>query len=477
MLFRGSVLSTEEKKKIHEGSIEVLETVGIKFPSEKALSLLEKKGAIVDWDKQSAKISRSMVEEALKTTPKEFTLGARNSEFDFHMPSSHTTFTVDGTGVNFLDYGSKEKRNALLKDIVNTAKVYETIDMGQIYWPPAEPMDVVKGARYFAGVCHSFINTSKHIQGEVREEAEVVYTMKLLKELLGSDDEIRKRKLYSGSYCTVAPLTHDKEMLEANMLFTKYHAPILIYPMPACGTTGPATLYSDLIVANAEALSCIVIFQAATPGAPLIYGSALGSVNMKNGLFLEGAPETALLLAAMGEMGKYYNLPTIVAGCLTDAKLPGMQTVMEKCMTTIPQMLMGVDGIQGMGMFESSMTLSLEQLLIDGEIARLCKRLVDGIDVCDEKALIEDIQQVGQGGHYLTRKSSRKFLRTDEFFTKPTLIDRNSYGDWLKLGGMDMYEKAHEQVEEIIKEGPRNPLDRNMEKVVLEILEEAEQKL
>ena len=77
------------------------------------------------------------------------------------------------------------------------------------------------------------------------------------------------------------------------------------------------------------ALSSVVMFQLTSSGTPLIYGAALGIINMRNGMFLEGGPETALQLSAMGEMGKYYNLPTTIAGCLTDAKEPGMQSVLE----------------------------------------------------------------------------------------------------------------------------------------------------
>jgi trimethylamine:corrinoid methyltransferase-like protein len=38
-------------------------------------------------------------------------------------------------------------------------------------------------------------------------------------------------------------------------------------------------------------------------------------------------------------------------------------------LTTLPLSLAGADVIQGIGLLESSMTLSLEQILIDAEIA------------------------------------------------------------------------------------------------------------
>ena len=70
-------LSEDEQLRVHERSINILEQVGIKFLSDKALKILGKNGAKVDYGEKLAKISREMVDQALKTSPKSFVLGAR----------------------------------------------------------------------------------------------------------------------------------------------------------------------------------------------------------------------------------------------------------------------------------------------------------------------------------------------------------------------------------------------------------------
>ena len=72
-----------------------------------------------------------------------------------------------------------------------------------------------------------------------------------LKAVLGSEQAIKERKIFSVCYCTIPPLTHDEDMCEAYLELAKFHVPILPYPMPAPGSTGPASLYSDIAVANA----------------------------------------------------------------------------------------------------------------------------------------------------------------------------------------------------------------------------------
>ncbi len=470
------VVSNEEIKVIHKDSIRILEEIGIKVPSDKALGILEAGGAKIDWDKKAAYITEEMVIKALNTAPKEFTLGARNQEFDFKLPSSYSAFTLDGAGANVLDFKTRKRREAVLQDVADAARVFEEVALGRVLWSPVVPYDVPSGPCEIISTATSFMNCSKHVQDEVKTLDDVHYIMEIAKAILGSKEEVISRKIYSATYCTVAPLCHDGEMLEATMELSKYKAPVLIYPMPACGSTGPASLYSNIAVGNAEILSSIVIFQLFTPGTPLIYGAALGTINMRSGIFLEGAVETVLQLSAMEQMGKYYGLPTIIAGCLSDAKELGMQAAIEKVMTTLPLVLSGVDVVQGIGLIESSMTMSFEQMLVDGEIGLMCNRMREGIDVCEEKNYFMDVKEVGPGGHFLKRKNTRTAFRSNEFYL-PELANRSTYNEWLELGSPSMYSEAHKKVENILTAEIKNSLNPSTEKVIKEIMEEAKAKL
>ena len=107
--------------------------------------------------------------------------------------------------------------------------------------------------------------------------------------ILGSENAVKERKIYSVCYCTLAPLTHDGGMSDALMDLSEFEIPILIFPMPCAGSTGPASLFSNVAMGNAEALSAVVLFQMAHPGTPLIYGDASGSTEFSSGGFLEGS--------------------------------------------------------------------------------------------------------------------------------------------------------------------------------------------
>jgi len=303
----------------------------------------------------------------------------------------------------------------------------------------------------------SLTHSSKHIQHEVHSREEIPYLLEGLAAILGGEAEIRKRHIFSVCYCTIPPLTHDAEMCDAALELVKYHVPILPYPMPACGSTGPASLYSDIAVANAESLSALVLFQLAAPGTPILLGHAAGIMNFGSGGFVQGAPESNLLNTGLGEMARFYGLPNTQAGCLSDAKAPGPQAVLEKMLTTMPLVLSGADVINGIGEIETSQRLLLEQIVVDHEIAVLCKRLKDGIRVDDARDYYADVASAGPGGNYLMERGTLAACRNDEFLP-PGLADRNTYEKWKELGQPDLYGRARERVRALLAAPPINPL-------------------
>jgi len=470
------ILSEDERQKIHDESIKILEEVGAKFMSDRALKILKDHGARIDTETKTARISAEMVEQALKTAPKSFVLGARDPARDVALPSPFSGYVLDLGGVFTLDFRSGERRRARAQDNEEAVRVFEEMKYGSVVWPHSVAEGTPVNSDAIRLIISSFMHCSLHIQDEVGEPREVPLIIEALTAMLGSEEAVRERKPYSVCYCTVAPLTHEGEMCDACLDLSEFEAPILLYPMPCAGSTGPCSLYSNIAMGNAEALSSLVLFQMARPGTPLIFGDASGSTDFASGGFLEGSPEMVLQTGARGEMARFYGLPNTQQGCETDAKEPGAQAVMEKLITTLPLVLSGADLVQGPGALETSGMLCLEQIVVDDEIAGLCKRLRDGVDMSDAKDHFEDIKAVGPAGHFLTRKSTLKACRGDEFYA-PQLFDRNTFERWTELGSPDVYAKARARVEEILATPPKNPLPDDVIGKLEEVLRRADQVL
>jgi trimethylamine--corrinoid protein Co-methyltransferase len=392
------------------------------------------------------------------------------------MPSTVTRYCIDGTATFAVDFHTGEKHYGTIKDIENGLRIFQQLDMGVMAWAPVCASETPAHSR----ALHEFFSlmkfSSKHGQHELHFTNQVPYLIAGLQAVRSIETNVHANKNYSLIYCPVAPLKHDGEMLDAYIELGRVEMPIQIMPMPVCGTTGPASLFSNICQANAEALSSIVIFQLAHPGRPLIYSNATGTMDFRNGAYLGGTPEMGLMAAALTQMGRYYLLPTGSAGCTSDAKQAGPEAVMEKLLTTIPPVCAGADIIVGLGEIESDQLMVLEQLVVDNEIAHFCERLYAGVDTDPTKDLSGDIAQHAANGNYLVSKNTRLTARSSEFYY-PALTDRHSFDSWVNLGKPTMYKNARERVEEILATPMVDQLPESVSNELNEILNAADKEL
>jgi trimethylamine--corrinoid protein Co-methyltransferase len=456
MQLQNQFLSEDEKHLIHQESLRILSEVGAQFHSGKARQILKKNGAKVDDESKIVLISEELVDQALASAPKEFTLGARVPENDFKLPAKRSGYVLDNGGIFVRDFKTGERRVSNFQDNIDILRVFDEMEFSSVVWTTTIN-EFNKSSAKIKSAISSYMYTSLHIQDELTRPEEVPLILETLETILGSQDAVRERKIYSVVYCTIPPLGHEAQMCDAYLDFLDYEIPICLYPMPSAGSTGPASLFSNIALANAEALSGLVLFQLAKPGTPIIMGDAPGSTDFRTGNFLEGSPEMVLQAGARGEMARFYNLPNEQAGCLAEANEHGPQVVLEKFVTTLPLVLSGADLIQGPGALSTSNLMSLEQIVVDDEIARMCQRLRDGVDTSPEKNYFEDIKEVGPGGHFLRQRNTRSAARSSEF-VRPVLVDRNPYTQWAELGRPDLYENAKLKVEEILASPQKNPM-------------------
>lgn len=457
MRLTAQILNEDEQHRIHNMSLRILEQVGIRFLGDQAPIILKKAGVKSDLDQNLTKIPSEIIEEALRSAPKSFVLGARNPVYNFPMPAQNTRYCIDGTAAFAQDFSTGERRYGTSIDIENALRIFQQMDMGVMAWAPTCAENLPANIRPLAEFFHMARFSSKHGEHELHNVEQVPYLVEGLSAIMGGEEALRNSNAYSLIYCPVAPLTHDGQMLDAYLELGEFGLPVMCMPMPVIGTTGPASLYSNIALANAEMLSSLVIFQLAHPGRPIIFSSATGTVDFRSGAYLAGVPEMGLQSAALAVMAKHYGFPTGGAGMTSDARQAGAEAVLEKLITTLPAVQVGTDLLVGFGEIESDQLLILEQIVVDNEIAHLCQRIVEGVDCSIEKDLFDDIARIGPGGHFLAARSTRTAARSGEVYMAK-LADHHSYESWLELGKPTMYSKAHEVVEDILSKPIVDPL-------------------
>jgi len=101
------------------------------------------------------------------------------------------------------------------------------------------------------------------------------------------------------------------------------------------------------------------------------------------------------------------------------------------------------------------MTASYDKLVIDNEIIGMIMRAVEGITVDEESLAFEVLKKAGPGGHFVSNRHTRKFMRTEQY--QPQLSDRNNREIWEEEGAKSLRVRASEKAREIL-ERPENPV-------------------
>ena len=131
----------------------------------------------------------------------------------------------------------------------------------------------------------------------------------------------------------------------------------------------------------------------------------------------------------------------------------------------------GANQIYGAGMVEAGVTMDVAQLVLDNEIARMIRHVLDGIPVSEESLLVKDIREVGWSGEFLSRASTRHGMRD---MSAPKLFDRALRGNWQAAGARDIRDKARDEALRLLTEHRPEPLTADVANELDAIVERAD---
>jgi len=133
---RWDVLSSSDLERIHEATLDVFETVGIRFPSARALDVLEANGCTVDRQAEIAKLPRTVVMEAVAQVPEQYLLAGRDPACDMIIDRRHCYLSNDGSGVFVQDHHTGAKRPSTKADAATSARFVDALPNVSYYWGP-----------------------------------------------------------------------------------------------------------------------------------------------------------------------------------------------------------------------------------------------------------------------------------------------------------------------------------------------------
>lgn len=268
-----------------------------------------------------------------------------------------------------------------------------------------------------------------------------------------------------------SPLTFDSIMMNALEVYAANNQACIISPFIVGGAMAPVSVAGTLTQVLAEGLAGVAYSQLIRPGAPVIFGAFVTSIDMNSGAPTFGTPEASKILWGAGQLARRLNLPFRSGGSLCGSKLPDAQAAYETANTLNAALLGGVNFmLHSCGWLEGGLVSSFEKFVMDADQLGSLHGIASGVDVSEDAQAMDAIREVGPGGHYLGCAHTQANFK--DAFWRSGLLDYKPFETWSEEGARDTQTLASIKVKRMLAEYVQPPIDPAIDAALKAFIEE-----
>ena len=469
-----TVLSEQEVQKLHRASIEILETLGVHVPHEAMLDLFQEAGATVDKREQIVKIPEDLLQRCLDSSGKTFMIHGRDRSKKAEFGMGRRNYNSTAGQANWID-DRLTRRYPSMDDVRTATRLGDALSGINIVGAMADPHELPVEYRCVAVAAEQFKLTTKPIMFWFHDRASAKFLLELFTIIAGSEEEAIRYPLSYPLLEPISPLRFPRHGVDLLFETCRFNLPVPIGPMAQTGATAVGTLAGTMVQENAEILAGVCIVQLIRAGTPVCYGGIPHVFDMSTSQIVFSGPEQALMAVGMAQMSQLYGLPSYINVGLTDSKIPDAQAGLEAGITLACGAMSGADVFGHLGICGADQGASLPLLVMQDEIIAYTQRMMQGIDVDDEKLGIDAIPAGQQQGSFLAEDITVRNFRRELWF--PQLLDRQFFDGWVNQGGQDMMARCIAKKDKFLREHTPTPMDDDTCKAVDRLVADAKRHL
>jgi trimethylamine--corrinoid protein Co-methyltransferase len=440
------VMDRKQIKKVHEYSLQILSSIGLRVDSPEARKLFAQAIGSQAVDGDRVRIPADLVEWAIQAAPAHIDIYDRNGAPAFRLPDQ-VRFGVGVTALYYQDPATDEvtpfnrQHMAACVRLGNRLPSFDAISTIGIV------QDVAPQVSDLYATLEMTANTDKPIIILISEEDTFPLAMDLLEHLHG---DLASRPSIIPYFNPITPLVINKSTVDKMFVAIERGLPFIYANYGMAGASTPITPAGQLALMNAEVLAGLTLGQLIKEGTPMILGNHPACFDMKgNESFYD--PKSYLIDLASAEMMAHYSLPhsgTSGSGMGWGADLiaGGHQWFNH---------LISCLGKKGLAPFVGdilgSQAFSPNVIVYANEVIQQARQFTEGFVIDDTNIGLEDIAQVGPGGNFLTSNLTLKFYRNAR--QSSHIFDNLSMDEWQARG--------RPQAEDLLKGYTRQLLDES----------------
>ena len=441
---------------IEDHAEQVLEEIGVSFVNNPAaLARWREAGANVDGER--VRLPRGLARALIKTAPAQFTQHARNPDRNVEIGGRNLVL-APVYGPPFVRDLEGGRRYATMEDFRKFVK------LGQMSkWlhhsggTVCEPTDVPVNKRHLDMLLAHMTLSDKPFMGSVTEPSRAQDSVDMCKILFG--EEFATNNAVMTSLINInSPLTFDDVMMGALEIYAENMQACIVSPFIVGGAMAPVSVAGTLVQVLAEVLAGVAYTQLVRPGAPVIMGAFVTSIDMNSGAPTFGTPEASQVTYGAGQLARRLNLPFRSAGSFCGSKLPDAQAAYETANSLNMGLFSGVNFmLHACGWLEGGLVASFEKFVMDADQLGTLHKMAQGVTVDEDSLAMDAIREVGPSGHYLGCAHTQAHFKTA--FWRSDLLDYKPYETWSEEGARDTVALASARVQKLIDTYQQPPLD------------------
>ena len=426
-----TMLDEEQKQEIHQYTMKLIATTGVRVDSPTAVEMLEKKVGRSNVDGRTVRIPAELIEWAIKVAPREIQIFDRrgNPQFKIGGEEDRTRF---GIGVTALYYQEPETDTPVLfqrkhmQDMVRVGNKLPHYDMvstiGIVRDIPDYLTDLIGSLEHFA-------NGIKPLVLLCSDEHKFDDVLRMFETLHG--DSLGEKPFIIPYFNPVSPLVMNVGTVDKMKIAIERGLPVIISNYSLSGATTPITPAGTVAVLLAELLAGLVIGQLYKEGAPMFLGMLPVYLDMKTLLNFYD-PQSILVSLACAEMMAHYGIPH----CGTSGSGTGWGMDLLAAETYWMNTLMFTLTKGGIAPFVGD-TLGYKAIspltfIYCHEIIDQALRFAGGFQLDDANVGLDEIHKVGPGKGYVSAPTTLKRYRNG-YYVSP-IFPRWSMEKWIEAG-------------------------------------------
>ena len=413
-------------------------------------------------------LPKGLARELMKTAPSQFTQAARNPERSVEIGGRNLVL-APVYGPPFVWDAVGGRRYATMADFETFVKLgYMSKYVHHSGGTVCEPTDVPVNKRHLDMLLAHMTLSDKPFMGSVTDPSRAVDSVDMAKLLFG-DDFVDQNTVMTSLININSPLTFDGIMMGALEAYAAANQAAIISPFIVGGAMSPVSVAGTLTQVLAEVMAGVAYSQLIRPGAPVIMGAFVTSIDMNSGAPTFGTPEAAHITYGVGQLARRLGLPYGSAGGFTGSKLPDAQAAYESANTLNNGLFAGVNFmLHACGWLEGGLAASPEKFVMDADQLGALHKLAAGIPMDVNAQAMDAIHEVGPGGHYLGCAHTQANFK--EAFWRSELLDYKPFETWSDEGGRSTIELASARVAKLLSEYQAPALDPGVRESLLDFV-------